>query len=394
MREPGLALSDRLRLFAPRFGTLLLGAALVGSCAQTGSGPIRIGVAGSFSDPIGLPMKLAAELAAEEINAEGGINGRRLELVARDDYGDPDSAVFVASDLYASEVSAVVGHLFSGLTLAAAPVYNGGDDPVVAISPSSSAPDVTAAGDYTFRVCPSDQAHGTVLAHWVRDRLHLSRGAVLYLNDEYGRGIRQTFVSEYTRLGGTLQAVDPYLGERPDVGPYLDRLARGERPEFIVVAGNRGEAEEVLRQARKRGLAVPVLGGDGLEGIQEAGALAEGVYLSSPYFPAIPSAANRRFVQAFHRKYPEAGMPNQPAAATYDAIYLLRDVIARVGPNRAALRRALAGVGSISPPFDGVTGTVAFDANGDVPNQNVYIGLVHGGAIEVVNGEDEPRGTR
>jgi branched-chain amino acid transport system substrate-binding protein len=389
-----LALSDRLRLFAPRFGALLLAAGFAGSCGQASFDAIRIGVAGSFSDPIGLPMKLAAELAAEEINADGGVNGRPLELVARDDYADPDSAVFVASDLYSSGVSAVVGHLFSGMTLAAAPVYNGGDDPVVAISPSSSAPDVTAAGDYTFRICPSDQAHGTVLAHWVRDRLHLTRGAVLYLNDEYGRGIRQTFVSEYTRLGGSLEAVDPYLGERPDVGPYLDRLARGEHPEFIVVAGNRSEAEEVLRQARKRGLGVPVLGGDGLEGIQEAGALAEGVYLSSPYFPAIPSAANRRFVQAFRRKYPQAGMPNQPAAATYDAIYLLRDVIARVGPDRAAVQRALAGVGSATPPFDGVTGTVAFDGNGDVPNQNVYVGLVRHGAVEVVNGEDEPRGTR
>lgn len=389
MPEPDLALSDRLRLFAPRLGALLLTAALAGSCASAESGVIRIGVAGSFSDPIGLPMKLAVELAAEEINASGGINGRRLELVARDDYGDPDSAVFVASDLYASEVSAVVGHLFSGMTLAAAPVYNGGDDPVVAISPSSSSPEVTRAGEYTFRVCPSDLAHGTVLAHWVRDRLHLSRGAVLYLNDEYGRGIRRTFVAEYTRLGGRLLAVDPYLGDRPDVGPYVDRLARGERPEFILVAGNRSEAEEVLRQARKRGLAMPVLGGDGLEGIQEAGDLAEGVYLSSPYFPAIPSAANRRFVQAFRRKYPDAGMPNQPAAAAYDAVHLLRDVIARVGPDRAAVRRALAGVGSATPPFDGVTGTVAFDANGDVPNQNVYIGLVRGGAVEVVNGADE-----
>jgi branched-chain amino acid transport system substrate-binding protein len=331
-------------------------------------------------------MKRAAELAAEEINAHGGVNGRRLELVLRDDYADPDSAVFVAGDLYNSGVSAVVGHLFSGMTLAAAPVYNGGDDPVVAISPSSSSPEVSGAGDYTFRICPSDLAHGTVLAHWVRDRLHLTRGAVLYLNDEYGRGIRQTFVAEFTRQGGTLDGVYPYLGERPDVVPYLDRLAKGAAPEFIVVAGNRGEAEEVLRQARKRGLMMPVLGGDGLEGIQEAGALAEGVYLSSPYFPSIPSALNRRFVDAFHRKYPSAGMPNQPAAAAYDAVYLLRDVIAEVGGNRAAVRRALAGVGSVTPPHEGVTGTVAFDVNGDVPNQNVYIGMVRRGAVEVVDG--------
>ena len=388
-----MALSEPVRLFAPRIGALLLAATLVGGC-QRSSDVVRIGVAGSFSDPIGLPMRQAAELAAEEINANGGVNGKRLELVLRDDYSDPDSAVFVASDLYDSDVSAVVGHLFSGMTLAASPVYNGGKDPVVAISPSSSSPEVTDAGDYTFRICPSDLAHGTTLAHWVRDQLHLTHGAVLYLNDEYGRGIRQTFVAEFTRLGGDLEAVYPYLGERPEVGPYLDRLAKGNRPEFLVVAGNRSEAEEIIRQARKRGLMMPVLGGDGLEGIQEAGALAEGVYLSSPYFPSIPSAPNRRFVQAFHRKYPDAGMPNQPAAAAYDAVYLLRDVIAKVGSDRAAVRRALAGVGSVSPPYDGVTGTIAFDGNGDVPNQNVYIGLVRKGAVEVVDGGDKPEGTQ
>ena len=372
---------------------VILAAIGVGSCRRFSADVVRIGVVGSFSDPIGLPMKQAAELAAEEINAEGGINGRRLELVMRDDYADPDSAVFIAGDLYDSDVSAVVGHLFSGETLAAAPVYNGGSNPVAAISPSSSSPELTSAGDYTFRVCPSDLAHGAALAHWVRDRLHLTRGALLYLNDEYGRGIRQTFVDEYLKLGGALQAIDPYLGDRPEVGPYLDRLAHGEHPEFLVVAGNRGEAEEILRQARKRGLNMPVLGGDGLEGIQEAGMLAEGVYLSSPYFPTIPTSANRRFVESFRKKYPEAGAPNQPAAGTYDAVYLLREIIARAGTNREAVRRALAGVGTATPPFEGVSGTIGLDASGDVSTQNVYIGLVRRGAVEV-QGSQESMGAR
>ena len=221
-----LALFERLTRIAPRAALGLLAALTAGSCGRSRGDVVRIGVAGSFSDPIGLPMKQAAELAAEEINAAGGINGRRLELILRDDYADPDSAVFIANDLYASGVSAVVGHLFSGETLAAAPVYNGGADPLVAISPSSSSPDLTTAGTYTFRVCPSDLAHGAVLAHWVRDRLHLDTGALLYLNDEYGRGIRQTFANEYARLGGELQSVDPYLGDKPEVGPYLDRLAQ------------------------------------------------------------------------------------------------------------------------------------------------------------------------
>jgi branched-chain amino acid transport system substrate-binding protein len=378
-----VALFDRFPLFAPGLlGGLVV---LAAGCGGADLAPVRIGVAGPFSDPIGLPMKLAAELAAEEINAAGGIGGRRLELVTRDDYADPDSAVFIATDLYDSGVSAVIGHLFSGMSLAAAPVYNGGNEPVVAISPSSSSPELSTAGDYTFRVCPSDLAHGAALAHWIAERLRLRRGAVLYLNDQYGRGVRQTFVREFLRLGGELESVDPYLGSTPEVDAYLDRLARSRRAEFLVVAGNRSEAEEILRRARGRGLAIPVLGGDGLEGIHEAGALAEGVYLSSSYFPTLATESNRRFVEAYARRY-GGSIPNQPAAAAYDAVYLLRDVIARSGTDREAVRRTLAAVGSATPPFEGVTGTVAFDAAGDVPNQNVYIGQVRRG--EVIVAED------
>ena len=349
--------------------------------------PIRIGLAGSLSDPVGVPMKHAAELAVEEINAGGGIGGRPLELIQRDDYADPDSAVFVATDLYEAGVSAVIGHLFSGTTLAAAPVYNGGADPVAAISPSSSSPDVSTAGDYTFRICPSDLAHGAALARWVHDTLGLQRGAVLYLNDQYGRGVRQTFVKDFTRRGGVLQSIDPYLGDIPQVGPYLDRLAKTGGTDFLVVAGNRTEAEEILRQARKRGLTMPVLGGDGLEGIEEAGALAEGVYLSSAYLPTLATTANRTFLQAYRKKFPTAGLPNQPAAATYDAVYLLRDVIARAGTKRQAVRRELARVGSEAPAFRGVTGVVAFDAKGDVPTQAVYIGVVHNGAVRLAGAQ-------
>ena len=349
--------------------------------------PIRIGLAGSLSDPVGVPMKLAAELAVEEINGQGGVDGRLLELIQRDDYGDPDSAVFVATDLYEAGVSAVIGHIFSSMTLAAAPVYNGGPDPVPAISPSSSSPDISTAGDYTFRICPSDLAHGVALAKWVHDTLKLERGAVLYVNDQYGRGVRQTFVRDFVRRGGVLQSIDPYLGDTPQVGPYLDRLAKLGGSDFLVVAGNRGEAEEILRQARRRGLMMPILGGDGLEGIEAAGTLADGVHLSSAYLPTLATPANKTFLQAYRKKFPAAGLPNQPAAATYDAVYLLREVIGRAGSKRSAIRRELARVGSGAPAFRGVTGTVAFDAKGDVPNQTVYIGVVHGGAVQLAGGQ-------
>lgn len=355
------------------------------ACRST-SGPVLIGLAGPFTDPVGAPMKRAAELAVEEINAQGGVAGRPLQLVERNDFANSDSAVFVATDLYNAGVAAVVGHLYSGQTLAAAPVYNGGEEPVAAISPSSSSPDVSGAGRYTFRLCPSDLAHGAALARWIRNRLGLERGVVLYLNDDYGRGVRETFVEEFTRLGGELLSIDPYLGDTPDVGVYLDRLAKSGRAQFIVVAGNRGDAEEILRQARGRKLTMPVLGADGLEGIEEAGALAEGVYVSQAYLPSIARPGNRRFVDAYRRKYSDAGLPNQPAAATYDAIYLLRAVIARAGTRRDAIRDALAEVGKGAPAFEGVTGRVVFDSLGDVPASEVHIGVVHDGVIRLAEG--------
>ncbi|HYL29283.1 MAG TPA: ABC transporter substrate-binding protein, partial [Gemmatimonadales bacterium] len=199
-------------------------------------------------------------------------------------------------------------------------------------------------------------------------------------------GVRETFVEEFGRLGGELLSIDPYLGDTPDVGVYLDRLAKSGRAQFIVVAGNRGDAEEILRQARSRKLTVPVLGADGLEGIEEAGALAEGVYVSQAYLPSIDRPANRRFVDAYRRKYPDAGLPNQPAAATYDAIYLLRDVIAHAGTRRDAIRDALSAVGKGAPAFEGVTGRVVFDSLGDVPASEVHIGVVHDGVIRLAEG--------
>jgi branched-chain amino acid transport system substrate-binding protein len=359
---------------------------LAATACRSADGPVLIGLAGPFTDPVGAPMKRAAELAVEEINAQGGVRGRPIQLLERNDFANPDSAVFVATDLYNAGVSAVVGHLYSGQTLAAAPVYNTGEAPVVALSPSSSAPEVSNQGRYTFRLCPSDLAHGAALARWVRTQLGLERGAVLYLNDDYGRGVRATFAQEFGHLQGELLSIDPYLGDTPDVTLYLDRLAKGARAQFIVVAGNRTEAEQVLREARKRSVSVPLLGADGLEGIEQSGPLAEGTYVSQAYLPSLERPANRKFVAAYQRKYPDAGLPNQPAAATYDAIYLLREVIARAGTDRRAVRDMLAGVGTTTPAFEGVTGRIAFDSLGDVPASDVHIGVVRAGTLRLAEG--------
>lgn len=364
----------------------LLGALVVASLAACGAGsrPLKVGLAGPFSDDVGAPMRRAAELAVEEINAAGGVNGRPLELVIRDDYGDPDSAVAVATALVDADVVAVVGHVYSGPTLAAAPVYNAAR--ITQISPSSTSPLVTQAGEYTFRVCPSDLQQGASLARFAAERLGFRRGTILYLNDEYGRGIRATFAREFSALGGIIDNADPYLGDTPEVGPFIERLARRSTSQFVFVGGNRGEAEAILKVAQARGVKVPFMGGDALEGLESAGQLAEGAYISNGYMAGFQTPKNKAFVDAYARKFPDAPPPNQPAAATYDALYLLRGVLARTGTDAEAIRAAVAAVGRDQPAFAGVTGEIAFDENGDVPRQRVIIGQVRGGQVVAVEG--------
>ncbi len=358
---------------------------LLGACG--GTDPIRIGVAGNFGDPLSAPMLHASRLAVEEINAAGGIRGRLVELVEYDDFGDTDSAVVVASALAASDVVAVVGHGFSGPTLAASSVYNQADRPVVAITPSASSPEVAFAGPWTFRLCPSDLAHGAALARWARTRLNLARGAVIFSNDDYGRGIREVFERDYAGLQGVITESDPYLGSPPVVEPYLDRIARDRRAEFVLVAGYLEEGTVILRGLRARGVMLPVLGGDGLEQIERLGPEANGTFVTSSYLPEIPSPGNRRFLEAWQQRYPDLPPPNGSGIYSYTAIYMLKAVIERVGVSRQAVRDGLADVGRGQPAFEGPLGPIAFDENGDVTDPRVYVGVAQDGRMVLAEGQ-------
>jgi len=370
----------------PRLGAILSGLLVLSACGG-GSGPIQIGVAANFTDPLSLPIRYGAQLAVEEINAAGGVDGRMIELVEREDYADTDSAVVVATDFYNSPVVAVIGHGFSGPTLAAAPIYNGGSDPLLEIAPAASAPAVSTAGPYTFRVCPSDLAHGAALARWSRERLGLARGAILYTNSEYGRGIRAAFEREFTSLQGSVIGAYPYLGDTPDVAPYIDLLRRNSRAQFMVIAGYDPDARTILTEARTKGLTIPAMGGDGLEQIALAGPVANGTYVTSSYFPQTDTPANRRFLTAYRQRFPAAGDPNGSGAAAYDIVYMLRETIKRVGTDRQALRNAFAGIGTRTPAYEGAMGTIAFDENGDVPSLKIYVGEVRDGVMELAAGQ-------
>lgn len=360
---------------------LLLCLTVLLACGRGGTGPARIGIALSITEAGTVPMKRGAELALAEINAAGGVNGQPLELVMRDDHANADSGIALAQELYDSDVSAVIAGAYSSVALAAAPVYNGGRRPLVQLSPSASSPLLSDAGPYTFRLCPSDLAYGGALAQTASDRGY-NRVAILYVNDAYGRGVRQTFVAEFSRLGGEVVELDPFLATAPDVGPYLQRMLREKRVQAVVLAANQDEGLPVLRELRAARLNVPILAADGMSGAERTNpALMEGALVSSGYIALDPEERNLAFVNAYRKRFPDAGWPDQGAAATYDAVHLLAGVIAAVGNDRKRVRDRLAATGTSAPAFDGVIGRVAFDSVGDVPTVKVRVGRARDGML-------------
>ena len=358
------------------------------ACGRGGNQPIKIGLQSTFGDPLGLPLRYGAELAQKEINAQGGIHGRPIEFVEADDYGNADSSVIAATKLAQSDVVAVVGGAFSGPTLAGAAVYNDPSHQVVQISPSASSPDVTFAGDWTFRVCPSDLAHAARLAQFARQQLNLTRAAVFYMANQYGRGFRQVFTSEFRKLGGEVLFTDPYLPDHPEAtGPYFDQIKRNGQVQFLLGASYETDGAALLRLARAKGINAPFMGGDGLEGLEREGAVADGSYQTASYLASLSTPENQAFVQRYHVAFPSIRPPNQTAVATYDIVRMLAQLIGEVGADRKALRNAVAEVGSKRPVYQGVAGPIAFDVNGDVPTKKILIATIQGGVVHLVEGQ-------
>src|SRR6266436_359633 len=344
-------------------------------------GPIVLGLAGPFSQPRGVSMQHATELAVKEINARGGIRGRPLVLRVMDDSGRPEVAIRIAQRLADDPaVVAVVGHLTSSASLAAGRVYWEARRPVVMISPSALSPDLSGFSPYMFRVCPSDLSHGAHLARYARQMLSAQRVGVIYLDDEYGRGLRLSFTAEFKRLGGDIVEADPMLSATTSLEPYLSRLRQGGGVDALMQAREVGGAAVALREMARAGVRWTTLGGDALSGIEKNGPLSEGVRMSVAYLVDQPGDRNAQFVAAYARAY-SGERPDHRGATTYDIVHLLASVLMDAGPNRRAIRDRLARVGTDLPAFEGVTGRIAFDARGDVPAKSVVIGTVREGHL-------------
>lgn len=363
---------------------LLWASVLFLGCADR-TEPVRIGLAGPLTTRAGAAMRLAAELAINEINASGGVGGRPLELVLGDDGGFPDSAAAVAGRLRDAEVVAVVGHGGITATAAAATVYAEAAPLVPLLVPSVASAALREAGPNVFRLAATTVEHGSALATWAMRGRGWQRGAVVYRNDPYGRSVRQSFTDRFEAIGGGVVAAFPFL---PDEGvglAYLDWLRDTEGVDFLMFAGGSAEAERLLALLRGDQLQLPVLGPESLEGLESLGPIAEGVTWSATYLPSQPAADNQRFVAAYRDANPDQDAPTTLAATTYDAVHLLRALLVEAGTSRAALLQALARTGNELPPFQGVTGVIGFDARGGLAPRPMQLVTLHDGAIVPVD---------
>ncbi|HEX8395370.1 MAG TPA: ABC transporter substrate-binding protein [Longimicrobium sp.] len=365
----------------------VVAAGLLAACGGGDKDYIYIGVAGPLNSANGESMRLSAEMAAREINDANGIGGRLVKLVMLDDSASPNRALTVAEELRRNpEVVAVIGHLNSAASLKAATVYNApkGEqegEPVVQISPASSSADLTQAGDWTFRVTPTDLEFSPVLASWAAQRLGRRRAAVLYVNDEYGQGVHESFARAFQRNGGSVVSADPFLAgtikSGTELDPYLTRAMR-RGADALVIGGQAEAGLRIIQAARRLGYTGPILGSDGLTGIKSGGPIAEGVFVSSAFLPDRPDTTAQRFVAAYRAQHGK--LPDHRGAMTYDVMMLLRDAIRSSGTDRAAIRDYVAGVDE-EHARRGVSGTIKFDKNGDVLGKEVAVGVVRNGQL-------------
>ena len=344
------------------------------NCADPG-GTIKVGVYGDLSgqtSSFGQSTKNGAQMAADEINAAGGINGRQVQLIHEDDQGEPGKAATVVAKLInQDQVRALIGEVASSNSIAAAP--NAQEAQVPMISPSSTNPKVTQIGDYIFRVCFIDPFQGEVMAKFAFNTLKAKRAAILYdSNSDYSKGLVQFFKQSFTKFGGEIVTEQAYAQRDRDFTGQLTQI-RSVNPDVIYVPGYYQEVGVIAKQTKQLGINAPLLGGDGWDSPQlwELGGEAlNGNYLSNHYSVDDPSPAIQKFVADYRAKFGNA--PDALAALAYDAMMVLADSIKRAGGTEcAALRNAIAQTTN----FKGVTGVISLNAERNAVKPAVVLEL-------------------
>jgi len=344
--------------------------------ASSGGGDtIKVGVYGDLTgqtSSFGQSTKNGIELAVDEINAAGGVNGKKIQLVIEDDQGRPEQAKTVVQKLISTDkVQAVLGEVASTNSLAAAPVAQEAKIPM--ITPSSTNPKVTQVGDYVSRVCFIDPFQGDVMAKFAANTLKAKKAAIMLdFNSPYSRGLTEFFEASFKKLGGEIVDKQSYTQGDRDYKGQLTAI-RAKAPDVIYVPGYYGEVGVIAKQAKQLDIKAPMLGGDGWDSTQLwdlGGDALNGDYISNHYSVDDPSPAIQKFVADYRARY--GNVPDALAALGYDSMKVLADSIKRAGTTAGPqLKDAIAATKN----FAGVTGVISLDAERNAVKPAVVLKL-------------------
>lgn len=310
--------------------------------------------------------RLGAEIARDLVNAEGGINGRKVEIVFADDKGDPKEGASIATMFTSNkEILGVAGPFNSSVMLAAAPIYNKAK--LCNVGWGVSSPMITTAGPYIYRVQFTDSLGGDFVAQWMIKDESLKNIAVVYENTDYGVGLFDVMKKSVPKYGGKIVADASYMqGQTKDFSSVIASL-KTAKPEAVFMGSVYNETALFAAQAKDLGFTAPIFGTDGLfsDGLLEIGGSAvEGLRCFCVFYHEFDKPVVKKLVEAYRKKTGKS--PSTWVALSYDSTMAVLEAIRKTDARtRADVKKGLDNFGS----YEGATGKIEFDENGDVKKE-------------------------
>ncbi len=338
-----------------------------------------------FAAADGLSARNGAELALEQINSSGGINGDMLELVVYDDQASPKEAVPIAQKLIEKDnVIAAVSGSYSGSTRAAAGIFQ--ESGVPYISAYAIHPDITRAGDYVFRTSFVGEVQGRAGAKLIGETLGLKKVAVVTLKNDFGQSLAAGFKEGAEIFGLEIVAEYEYSIKDRQFGPIVSKI-RADKPDVIYASGYFFTAGPLVSQLRAAGIDVPVIGQEGYDSqkfIDIAGAASEGTIITTSLDRDSSAAETQDFIASFEESSGQKA--DMVAASAHTAIKVLAAALQSAGTSdRKAIRDAIA-----TTKLTASTGDISFNDLGEV-QKSVQVQVVKDGQWRHHSVIDDPK---
>lgn len=368
----------RIFLYACLAFTLMLAGCGGGQTSGSAGGEetIKLGWFGPLTGPTatdGTLSRDAALLAVEEVNAAGGIDGKKITLVAVDDQGKPEEALKAVQKLINNDkVVAIVGGGYSGPTKTASPKIQEAKTPMVVAY--AVHPEITKGGDYINRVIYTGDVQGKAMAQYAVHDLQKKNIAVLYVDIDYGKSILSGFQAEMDKLGAKVAIAKPFKMGDQEFSSTLTAV-KAANPDALYVVGYYNEAAAIVKQAKDAGITAQLLGVDGFDSpkyLELGKENTEDSTFTTSFYVADEREAVQKFVKAWTEAYKTE--PGMLASQSYDATMVILEGIKKAGTDREKLAQAI----NETKDFEGTSGKISFGPDHEVIKPVIFVTVKEG----------------